>query len=69
MNSLVAVAVIVRPAATLSAGEKVKVPLPDPSTARPVFWPMKVLPWFVPEGLENQRRRVLPGLVRLCHHL
>ena len=53
VNSLVAVAVIDCPTATFVASEKAKKPLPDPSTARPVFWPMKVLPSSVPWGLEK----------------
>ena len=59
---VVAVAVIVRPAATLLDGEKVNEPLPDPSTVRPVFWPMKVWPSSVPEGFEkNWTVYVAPG--------
>lgn len=54
MNSLVAVAVIVWPTATLPNGENVKEARPFPATVRPVFWPRKVLPSSVlPGGLEK----------------
>jgi hypothetical protein len=52
VNSLVAVAVIALPT-TAFVGEKVKEAWPEPSTVRPVFWPIKVLPSLVPEGLEK----------------
>ena len=54
MDSLVAVAVIVRPAATLLDGEKVNEPLPDPSTVRPVFWPIKVWPSLGAGGVREE---------------
>jgi hypothetical protein len=54
VNSLVAVAVIVCPTGTAFDGVKAKEPLPVwGPTVTSAFWPMKVLPSSVPEGLEK----------------